>query len=256
MKAQVVFLGTGGSAGIPMIGCTCAVCCSTFLHNKRLRPSILIQLGAKNFLIDATPDFRQQALNFHINHLDGILLTHPHNDHIAGLNECVPYFLKSKKSIPLLLSEETSAEVKSHYHYLLSMKLFQLHLLEKNDGVAFFEGLKVRYFSYFQKGMQVNGFRFKNFAYVTDIKEYDHTLFEHLEGVDVLVISASLFPKSQAHIHFSEAQKIAEKAGIRQVFFTHISHDIEHEKENKKLPEGVDIAYDGLKLEVEVETAR
>ena len=255
MNAKVVFLGTGGSAGIPVVGCTCAVCRSTSYYNKRLRPSILIQHSGKNFLVDATPDLRQQALKWNIDYLNGLLLTHAHNDHIGGLCDCAPYLFKNKQPIPLLLSTETMGEVKKHYHYLFSKNLFQLNILKKDQGEVFFEGLKVGYFSYFQKKMRVNGFRFKNFAYVTDITEYDPTLIKHLKGVDILVISGTLFFHSEAHIHFSKALKIAEKAQIKQTLFTHISHDIDHEKENKKLPQGADIAYDGLTLEVEIETA-
>ena len=256
MKAHIFFLGTGGSAGIPMIGCSCSVCRSDSLRNKRLRPSMLIQFEGKNFVIDATPDFRQQALTYNIDHLEGMLLTHAHYDHIGGLTECVPYLSMQKKPIPLLLSKQTYAEVKKQYHYLLAMELFSAQILKSRIGMVSFEGLNVRYFSYLQKGMWVNGFRLKNFAYLTDIKEYDDTLIFHLEGVDTLVISATLFSQSRAHIHFLEAQMIAKQARIKRTFFTHISHHIEHEKENKKLPKGVEIAYDGLKLEVEIEKAR
>ena len=261
MKAKVLFLGSGGSLGIPVIGCKCPVCQSPSPFNKRLRPSILIQVNEKNFLIDVGPDFREQALRYQIDELAGVLLTHTHYDHIAGIDELRIYYFRQKKSVPCLLSRETLEELKIRYHYFLpphekdaphATKL-AFQILENNTGRTVFERLKVDYFTYEQLGMKVNGFRLNTFAYITDIMDYDETIFQALKGVETLIISGRRWEKSKAHLSIPDAIAIAKKVEAKKTYFTHISHEMDHEEENQKLPEGMQLAYDGMELEIEVE---
>lgn len=242
--------------GIPYIGCSCKVCMSTNVKNKRLRPSILIEKNEKRYLVDSGPDFRAQALKYQIDRIDGLLLTHTHYDHIAGLDELRIYTFIHKKPIPCLLSQESLQELKVRYHYFLpphekddiyEPKL-QFQILEGDRGETTFEGLDVVYCSYDQIGMKVNGFRFGTFAYVTDILDYKEEIFTTLKGAETLVISGRRWEKSKAHISMEEGIEIGKKIGAKKTFFTHISHEVEQNEMSAKLPDGFFLAYDGLEI--------
>ena len=257
MIGKFLFLGTSASAGIPVIGCKCAVCLSPSPYNQRLRPSGLIRIANKQFLIDVGPDFRQQALKYHIDHLDGLILTHTHYDHIAGVDELRIFYLRSKQSLPCLLSQESFDELRLRYRYLfqpigevptLSAQLV-FHILEEDVGSTTFLDVPLSYMSYFQGGMKVNGFRFGPFAYVSDIREYDDSVFLALKGVQILVLSALHEAASPLHLSLDEAVSFARKVGAKQTFLTHVSHAIDHERINCLLPHEVQVGYDGLELE-------
>lgn len=255
-KGSFLFLGTGGSMGIPVVGCTCAVCQSESPCNKRLRPSGLVTIDEKRFLIDCGPDFRQQALLHHIDTLDGLFITHTHHDHIAGIDELRVYFMRSKKALPCLLSLPSSLDLKLRYPYIfddfnakkqLTARL-DLQIIEKKQGVALFEGLSVGYTTYQQGGMFVNGYRFNNFAYLSDISDYPETIFQDLKGVETLVISALRHEPSPFHLSVDEAIAFAQRVKAKETWLTHISHDLDHEKTNSYLPSNIRMAYDRLQL--------
>lgn len=258
-KGSFIFLGTSASAGIPVIGCTCAVCCSSSSYNKRLRSSGLLRIGDLSLLIDVGPDFRAQALKYKIDHLDGLLLTHTHYDHIAGVDELRIYYLRSGKKLPCLLSSESFKDLQKRYDYLfrstrdgptLSAQL-DLHVLTSNEGEVDFLGKNIGYMSYFQGGTKVNGFRFGDFAYISDIREYDPSIFTHLQGVQTLVLSALSEEPSPLHLSLDEAVYFAKKVNARQTRITHISHGMDHETINQKLPSSIQLGYDGLEMEFE-----
>lgn len=254
---RFVFLGTSASAGIPVIGCKCTVCASVSPYNQRLRPSGLLKIGGKTLLIDVGPDFRQQALKHKIETLDGLILTHTHYDHIAGIDELRIYFLRSKKSLPCLLSYESLEDLKKRYHYLfqpigevptLSAQL-DFTLLENDVGDIAFEGIKIHYFSYFQGGTKVNGFRIGDFAYVTDIREFDPSVFVSLKGVRKLVLSALRDEPSPLHLSLDQAVDFARTVGAEETRLTHISHAMNHEMINSRLPPSIQCGFDGLEME-------
>lgn len=255
--AEFLFLGTGGSAGIPMIGCHCRVCTSSNLRNQRLRPSGLIKIKGKQILIDAGPDFREQALKYQIDMLDGVLLTHTHFDHVAGLDELRAYYLHYRKELPVLVSESTLQALKRRYEYFFQERSFGIslaaqldfHLLPSRRGVTEFVGVTIGYTTYEQGGMEVNGFRFGTFAYISDIRVFSETLFEDLEGIEILVVSALRTEPSRMHFNIEEAIAFAKKVGAKQTYFTHIGHELEHESTQAFLPGGVKLAYDGLRVE-------
>ncbi len=258
-KGTFLFLGTSASVGIPVIGCKCPVCFSGVTHNKRLRPSGLLKVGDRSLLIDVGPDFREQALRYKIDHLDGLLLTHTHYDHIAGIDELRVYYFLSKKRLPCLLSAESLEDLQKRYDYLfrpigkgptLSAQI-DTHVLEGDEGELDFLGVRIRYMSYFQGGTKVNGFRIGDFAYISDIREYDASIFECLQGVQTLVVSALREEPSPLHLSLDEAVAFAEKVGAKQTWITHISHAMDHEKINQKLPSSIQLGYDGLEMEFE-----
>lgn len=256
-SGEFLFLGTGASAGVPMIGCHCLACSSSNPHNKRLRPSGLLTLEGKKLLIDAGPDFRCQALRSGLEHLDGVLITHAHFDHVSGLDELRVYYLLYRKELPVLASTPTLKELRRRFDYIFREKSWGISLaaqlgfveLAEERGKVDFAGISLNYFTYLQGDMTVNGFRFGEFAYVSDIRQFPETIFEDLEGVKTLVVSALRHEPSFLHLSIDEAIAFGRKVGASNTYFTHISHDLEHEKTNASLPEGFSLAYDGLKLE-------
>lgn len=250
--ATLIFLGTGGSLGVPVIGCSCPVCMDTHPHNKRLRTSALLRIEDKQILIDCSPDFREQALRYDLNTINGIIITHAHHDHTGGLDELRIYYLRSRQPMPCLLSRATENDVRRRFYYLFEPPhpKFAVHHLEQASGEVDFLGIPVRYFSYEQLGMAVNGLRLGNLAYVTDIRSYAEDIFEHLQGVEILVISALRHTPSPMHFTVDEAIAFAKRAGARQTWLTHIAHELE--QANGNLPENVRLAYDGLELDFEM----
>lgn len=258
MKGKLLLLGTGASTGTPTIGCSCSQCTS---GGERLRPSALVSVGGKRLLIDAGPDFRRQALKCDLKTLDGVLLTHSHYDHVAGLDELrVYHFNGGIKRMPLLLSQETFDAIAQRFAYLMEEQKdgsvlsarFQFHTLKKPEGTVSFETVPVQFFTFSQGGMSVVGYRFGTLAYVSDISEYDETIFESLDGVKTLVIDALKDEENRAHFSLSEAIGFAQKCGAQQVYFTHIAHEMDPRKVSKKLSSHMQLAYDGLELEFEI----
>lgn len=257
IQGQFLFLGTGSSIGIPVIGCQCSVCLSENPLNKRLRPSGLITVGNKNILIDSGPDFRQQALKYKIHHLDGVLYTHTHFDHIAGLDELRIYYIQNQIKLPALVSKESMRDIETRYHYLFrkydSQKMnltaqLDFRILESERGCLVFEGLPFSYLSYWQGDMKITGYRIGNFAYISDLKDYKEEIFEDLVGLKYLVVSALRESPSAIHLTIDEAVSFAQKVNAEHTYFTHISHEVDHEKVNAQLPAGIYLGYDGFNL--------
>lgn len=257
MGGLFVFLGTGASAGVPVIGCQCAVCRSSLPYNNRLRSAGWVRVGDKSFLIDVGPDFRQQALAHGIDRVDGLLLTHTHFDHIAGIDDLRIYSVRQNGVVPCLLSQESYDELVVRYHYFFKKgknmtAQFSYQVVHNVPGEVLFEGLSVRYFHYEQGGMKVTGYRIGDFAYLTDIRDYDETIFSFLKGVNHLVLSALRMEPSHLHLSLDEAVAFSRKAGVRQTRLTHLSHFLDHEEINRELPADVQAGYDGLTMEFEV----
>lgn len=257
MTNKILFLGTGSSAGIPAISCNCLVCRSDDKKNKRLRPSCLIKIKNKTFLLDVSPDFRQQALINDINHIDGIILTHSHYDHAGGLPEIRQYNFLEKKAIPCLLSNESLKELQKIFYYIFESPnankslgpLLEFQKLKDDNGTCSFNDIKIKYFSFFQKETKVTGYRIGSLAYVSDIKKYQEDIFDYLKDLDILVLSAPRTNPSPMHFSINDAIFFSQKVGAKKTYFTHIAHETDHKTINESLPENIFLAYDGLELE-------
>lgn len=256
-KGRFVMLGSGGSMGIPVIACPCEVCQSNNPKNKRTRPAGFVQVDGKSLLIDAGPDFRDQALANKITHIDGMLLTHTHADHTAGLDDLRIFYFINREPVPCLLSAESLADIKTRFAYLFAERgqranftaQMDFQVLEADAGTVEFMETKITYMSYHQGGMKVTGFRFGDFAYLTDICDYDQSIFDALAGVRKLVVSALRFTPS--HVHFTVQQAVAfvKECGVDQAWFTHMAHELDHEATNARLPEHIRLGYDGLEID-------
>ncbi len=242
-------LGTGGSTGIPRVGCKCDVCSSKNPKNKRLRSQGLFSIGDKRILVDAGPDTRQQALKYDIEHVDAVFLTHPHEDHVGGLDDLRGFFYnRNSETIPIYCSENTYEMIASRFGYLLER--FTFHRLDERRGSFTVYGSEFSYFSYEQGSVPVLGFRYKNVAYLTDIKHFDGSIFTFLSGVETVVVSALNFSGSHMHLSVEEAAAFGLQSKARQTYLIHMNHEIEHEAVNKILPPGVELATDGLVIDV------
>lgn len=257
MKGKLRFLGTGGSLGVPIVGCSCTTCQSESAYNWRLRPSILISRDGKQFLVDAGPDFRQQALRYNIQNLDGILFTHAHYDHTAGVDDLRAIYYKRQAPLPALASVSTASEIKSRFDYIFQtghayekfVPRVDFQLLAGETGDVDFQGLPVHYVTYEQGKMPVNGFCIGSMGYITDICRFSPTIFDQLKGIKTLIISALRFTPSPLHLSIDEAIDFSLQVGAEQVWLTHISHDLDHEKTNAYLPSNIRVAYDGLEID-------
>lgn len=238
--------------GVPVLSCKCKVCKSDSLFNKRLRPSALLKMGKKQFLIDVGPDFRMQALRYGIDYLDGVLLTHTHFDHVGGLDDLRAFYFLQEKRLHCLLSRETYEEIKLRVHYIFQedkCSWLKFQILKNDFGPIEFEGVHFECVSYFQAGMKVTGYKFDNLAYISDIRDYSEAVIDRLKGVDILILSALRYTPTKVHFSIDEAIHFARQVGAKKTFITHIAHDLEHEETNGRLPEDVRLAYDGLEIQ-------
>jgi phosphoribosyl 1,2-cyclic phosphate phosphodiesterase len=263
MNATFLFLGTGSSTGVPVIGCSCSVCLSASPFNKRLRASGLIRVGKKQFIIDVGPDFRCQALQWGITRLDAVILTHTHFDHIGGIDDLRALSFFQKEKIPCLLSRETLEELKVRYHYLMQMKeeeeervipyaQLDFKIIQSDFGKVEWQGHSWKYVSYFQIGMKVTGYLLGDFAYISDIREYSSAVIDALRGTKTLILGALRYTPSKGHFSIEEAIIFAKEVGAERTYLTHIGHELDHEKVQKRLPSGIFLSYDGLELEFKI----
>lgn len=247
---EVTVLGTGTSAGVPVITCECPVCTSTNPMNTRLRSSIVIRNERATILVDCGSDYRQQALTHRINRLDVLLLTHAHSDHVSGIDEIRLYNWKQHHPIPVHGSELTLDEVCKRFDYAFDPfqnggGVPQLDLIP--IGAPFTAaGYPVIPLEANHGKLPILGFRFGDFAYITDASYLPEETFRRLRGVRYFILNALRHRPHPTHFTVAEAVEIARRVGAERTWFTHIAHDLEHEATNRGLPEGVALAHDGL----------
>jgi phosphoribosyl 1,2-cyclic phosphate phosphodiesterase len=257
--ARVTFLGTGTSHGVPVIGCDCVVCTSTDARDNRLRPSIFVEVpGRASILVDMTPDFRQQALRYGVRKIDAVLFTHSHADHILGFDEIRRFNTLQGGAIPAYGNREAWDVLKRSFYYAFD-GLPRLgggvpQVIDREaDGPFTVNGVRVVPVPVWHGTMPVLGFRFGSFAYVTDCSRIPDDSWPLLEGVETLVMGALRDEPHPTHFTVAEAVEAVARVAPRQAYLTHMTHDLGHEATNARLPRGVELAYDGLVLDVPVD---
>ena len=259
--ARVTFLGTGTSHGVPMIGCSCDTCRSADPKDRRLRPSIYVEVpGVAHVLVDTSTDLRQQALAHGITRVDAILFTHGHADHVMGLDEVRRFNVMQGGPIPCYANAPTWETLKRSFYYVFDGLprqgggIPQL-VAHEIGGAADVAGLRVVPIPLWHGRMPILGFRFGRFAYLTDCNALPDEAWPLLEGLDVLVLDALRYRPHTTHFTVEEATAVAGRIGAAQTWFTHMTHDIRHAELSARLPAGVALAYDGLVLDVAVDLA-
>ena len=250
---KITFLGTGTSQGVPVIGCECEVCRSLDYRDKRLRSSIHIQTEEQSIVIDTGPDFRQQMLRERIRHLDAVLLTHAHKDHIAGLDDVRAYNYLQQTDMPLYGRKEALDQVKVEFYYAFEKDKYpgipQLRIHEISEESFSVKGLLITPLPVMHMKLPVLGFRMGNFSYITDANFIPEATYEKLKGTEVFVLNALQKEKHPSHFTLEEALQQVKKIGAAKTYFTHISHKLgRHKIIEKELPESVALAYDGLTI--------
>ncbi|MDP5229585.1 MAG: MBL fold metallo-hydrolase [Cellulophaga sp.] len=253
---KITFLGTGTSQGIPVIGSKHPVCLSDNLKDKRLRVSVLISWETYNYVIDCGPDFRQQMLKNPINRLDGILFTHEHSDHTAGIDDIRPYFFR-QGDIPIYAHKRVIEALKVRFDYIFADEnrypgapSVQIHEVKNNSSLKL-GNIVVVPVEVHHNRLQVFGYRFKDFAYLTDVKTVPTDEIAKLKGVKVLVVNALREEPHHSHFNLEEALAFVALIAPEKAYFTHISHHLGfHDEVQKKLPENVFLAYDNLIINV------
>jgi len=256
MKAALTVMGSGTSMGVPTIGCTCAVCHSTDLRNRRTRPSVLLEYREKFVLIDTTPDFREQALREHVHQIDAVLYTHTHADHILGIDDLRPLSYHRESKIPLYARPESAEFLRNMFRYIFEAdyKFGGLARVELKPIQGDFElfGAKFVPVPVIHGDTEIYGYRFGSAAYLTDFSAVPESSYPLLQGLDVLFLDALRYKPHPTHSTVEQSLRIAEKIGAKRVFFTHICHDLDHDATNAKLPPHVRLSFDGMKLDFEI----
>jgi phosphoribosyl 1,2-cyclic phosphate phosphodiesterase len=251
----ITFLGTGTSQGVPVIACTCEVCQSTDKRDKRLRTSILIESEGKVISIDSGPDFRYQMLREKVMHLDAIVFTHEHKDHVAGMDDIRAFNYKQQGPVDVYADERVQGALRREFPYIFDDKgypgipqinLHTIALKPFNVGNVHFTPIEVMHYK-----LPVKGYRIKDFTYITDAKTVTNVEKEKIRGTRTLVINALQKEKHISHFTLAEAIAFARDIGAEKTYFTHISHRLgKHADIAAELPAGIELAYDGLKLNI------
>jgi phosphoribosyl 1,2-cyclic phosphate phosphodiesterase len=253
---KITFLGTGTSQGVPVIACSCRICSSSDLKDKRYRSSVLIEIDNKALVIDTGPDFRSQMLANHVQRLDAVLFTHEHKDHVAGLDDIRPFNFKQQAPISVYASDRVEQAIKREFHYIFAEKKYPgipeitLHKIDL-EPFTLFENIQIIPIEVKHYLMPVLGFRINNFTYITDAKTIAEKEIEKIKGTEVLVINALRIESHPAHFNLDEALQFIDLIKPKKAFLTHISHLFGTHKEiEQMLPKNVYVSYDGLQFDI------
>ncbi|MEP6755891.1 MAG: MBL fold metallo-hydrolase [Chthonomonadales bacterium] len=251
---RITILGSGTSHGVPMIGCKCAICTSTNPKNRRYRPSITVEVNGKVILVDTSTELRMQSLQFGVDQVDAVMITHTHADHIFGMDDLRRFNDLSGDVIPVYANEDHQADIRRIYPYIFDppkqgggVPRISMQPLEEVTMVCDFP---VQTVPVMHGSLPVNGFRFGKFAYVTDTNYIPPSSMELLQGLDTLILDAVRFRPHSTHFGLDEAVAIVEILKPKQAFFTHLSHDFDHDVVNATLPSYAQLSYDGQIIEI------
>ncbi len=252
---KVTFLGTGTSSGVPMVACSCKVCTSNNEKDKRLRSSILVQSATTTIVVDATPDFRCQMLRHKIQKIDALLITHPHKDHVAGIDDTRPFQFFQRAPTKVYGNHQSLDGIKKEIPYAFEEIRYPgvpaIELIEINLEPFTIGDIPIVPIEVWHHKMRVYGFRFGNFTYITDANHIASSERKKINGCKYIVLNALRHESHISHFSLSEAIKMVEDLSVPEAYFTHISHQLGmHNEVSAALPPGVNLAYDGLEISI------
>lgn len=254
---KITILGSGTSQGVPVIACECHVCRSESEKDKRLRSSILIEINGNTYCVDSGPDFRQQMLINNVNGLDGILYTHEHKDHIAGMDDVRAFNYKQQRDMDMFCSVNVEEALRREFYYVFlkdgypGIPKVKLHRISAELKFNLPCGQEVQPIEVLHYKLPVLGFRINNFTYITDAKTVSEKEIEKIMGTEVLIVNALRIEEHLSHFNLEEALRFIERINPKRAYITHISHLFgTHEEISDMLPDNVYAAYDGLSFEV------
>lgn len=246
---KITVLGSGTSSGVPMIACNCEVCRSEDRKDKRLRSSILVESSTTSLVVDTTPDFRCQMLREQVKKMDAVIFTHPHKDHIAGLDDVRAFNYFQQEAMNVYANDLTQAALRREFAYVFSDHKYPgipnivLHEIPEKEFVV--GDIPIIPIKAWHLKMPVLGFRFGNFTYITDANRIEEEEKEKIKGSEILIVNALRREKHISHFNLEEAIELVQELKILQAYFTHISHQLGlHAKLNEELPAGIELAYD------------
>ena len=253
-KLKITFLGTGTSHGVPMIACDCPVCRSNDEKNKRTRTSILVSYNGRNILVDTTPELRIQAIRCNVRRVDAVLFTHHHADHLHGLDDLRRFSDIQRMRIPCYGNEETIRRIERVFDYAIKgenigggIPRIETHVIR---GEFELFGLRIIPLKLLHGRMEILGYRFKDMAYATDCSAIPEETAERMKGLKLLILDALRFRPHPTHFSISQALEVVERLKPERTLFVHMTHDVDHHTTNAMLPEGVELAYDGMVVEI------
>lgn len=252
---KVTFLGTGTSQGIPVIACGCEVCQSTDYKDKRLRTSIHVEINGLSLVVDTGPDFRQQMLRAGIKTLDGVIFTHAHKDHIAGMDDIRAFNFVQQRAVDIYADKIVQEALRREFHYVFADEKYpgipEVKVITIENKPFTISGNTIQPIQVLHYKLPVLGFRFGDFTYITDANYIAPEEKEKIKGSRVLVLNALRKTPHISHYTLDEAVKLAQELAVPQTYLTHLSHQMgRHADVEKELPAGVDIAWDGLEIEL------
>jgi phosphoribosyl 1,2-cyclic phosphate phosphodiesterase len=256
MRGEAVILGSGTSTGVPTLRCGCAVCTSADPRDRRLRPSLWLRYAGRSVVVDTTPDFRFQALRAGMSALDAVLFTHSHADHIMGLDDIRPFNFGRAEALPVYASAATLADLRRVFQYVFDASytasaIPRIAAHELRGPVDLF-GVSFEPLEVLHGELPVLGYRFGANAYVTDVSAIPEAARARLRGLDLLILDALRPRPHPTHFHLAAALEMVAELAPRRTYLTHIAHELGHAATEAGLPPGVHLAYDGLKLEIEL----
>lgn len=253
---KIILLGSGTSQGVPIIGCRCKTCTSENPKDKRLRASVFIETNDAKILIDTSIDFRQQILRAGITDIDAVLFTHHHVDHIFGMDDLRQINQRLDKYIDVYGNKATIDEIKITFRYIFDEELIRykcvplVNLKEIENKSFYIKNTHIIPIEVFHGRIKIFGYRISNFAYLTDCSFIPESEYDKFKNLELLIINALRHRPHPTHFNLEQAIEVSKKFKPKMTYFTHITHDLNHEEVNSTLPENIQLGYDGLVIEL------